>query len=243
MGIDGVRLGPGHGTHAGPLARVFLALLLAVSLIHLVSQLLAPGQLLGEVTQVLLMPMLGGYVLGCTPARRSSLVRLALVAVFFSWLGDSIPRVLHGDPGFLSMVGSFLMAQVFYIVLLRRWWRSSVLRRPVWLLPYLLVLAGLVVLCAPSADALLVPVVVYGLALVTMAVLSTGTGLKGGLGGAIFFFSDSLIALRSFTDIDVPAQDFWIMLTYILGQFLLVSAILDKDNAAIGAARQQAAGR
>ncbi|MFY9678251.1 lysoplasmalogenase family protein [Glutamicibacter protophormiae] len=242
MGSEGVRLERVGGTDSRPLARVFLALLLVVSLVHLASQLVAPGRMLGEATQVLLMPMLGGFILASTAAPRSRTVTLALAAVFFSWLGDSLPRVIDGDPGFLTMVGCFMVAQVFYILLLRRWWRGSVLRRPLGLVPYLLVLAALVVLCGPSAGALLVPVVLYGLALVAMAVLSTGTGLRGGLGGAVFLFSDALIALRSFTDIHIPAQDFWIMLTYILGQFLLVSAILDKDNAAPTAARPQAAG-
>ncbi|MFJ2620612.1 lysoplasmalogenase family protein [Glutamicibacter sp. NPDC087344] len=215
---------------------MWVTLLVVISLLHLGSQLAAPGHMVSDVTQVLLMPMLGGLVLASTRSPRSTIVVLTLVAVFFSWLGDSLPRMLDGDASFLTMVGCFLVAQVSYVVLLCRWWRYSVIRHPVWLAPYLVVLGILVVLCAPSAGVLLVPVVVYGLALVLMAVLSTGMGLRGGLGGGIFFVSDSLIAVRSFTDLDLVAQDFWIMLTYILGQYLLVTAILDKGRVAVQAA-------
>lgn len=69
MGSEGVRLERVGGTDSRPLARVFLALLLVVSLVHLASQLVAPGRMLGEATQVLLMPMLGGFILASTLRR------------------------------------------------------------------------------------------------------------------------------------------------------------------------------
>ena len=84
----------------------------------------------------------------------------------------------------------------------------------------------LVWLCADEAGALLAPVVVYGVALATMAVLSTGLGRLGGLGGAIFLLSDSLIAIGAFTDIDIPGRGFWVMLTYVVGQALLSLAVV-----------------
>ena len=82
------------------------------------------------------------------------------------------------------------------------------------------------VLCRDGAGALLVPVVVYGVALTAMAVLATGMGRAAGVGGAVFMLSDSLIALRAFADVDLPAHSFWVMLTYVVGQALLVAAVI-----------------
>ena len=72
------------------------------------------------------------------------------------------------------------------------------------------------------------PVVVYGLALTTMAVLSTGVSTLAGVGGAVFMASDALIALGEFTGIDLPQQDFWVMLTYVAGQTLIVLAVMSR---------------
>ena len=88
-----------------------------------------------------------------------------------------------------------------------------------------LALVVLVALCREGAGDLLVPVVVYGVALAAMAVLATGLGPVAGVGGAVFMLSDSLIALRAFADVELPAHSFWVMLTYVAGQALLVAAV------------------
>lgn len=202
----------------------------AVTAAHLVAQLIGPGEMLTHVTQALLMPLLAvALFLGTAPPRGRQ-VWAVLVALFFSWLGDLLPRFVAGDAEFLTMVGCFLVAQVWYIVAFAPNWRRSVARQPLLLLPYLLAFVFLIVFCAEGAGVLLVPVVIYGLALVTMAVLSTGFGWIAGLGGAIFFVSDAMIALRSFADIAPPASGFWVMLTYSLGQALIVLAVLRRSR-------------
>ncbi len=65
-------------------------------------------------------------------------------------------------------------------------------------MPYGLALLALVVACAPDAGSLLVPVVVYGVCLVTMAVVATGVDRLAAVGGAVFLLSDALIALNAF---------------------------------------------
>lgn len=204
----------------------FGLLLILVTLVHLGAQLVDPDSILSDVTQMMLMPALIGVLFSGTAAVRPKMIRWVLLALVFSWLGDSIPRFLNGDPGFLTMVGCFLVAQVFYVLALLPHWRHSIVLTPWWIIPYLAALAMLVLLCAPGAGALLVPVIVYGIALTIMAVLSTGLGKMAGLGGAIFFVSDSLIALRSFADINLPAHSFWIMFTYVLGQALIAVAVI-----------------
>jgi len=218
-----------------PPARIPAALLTIVTVVHLGAQ-LAHADLLGEVTQVMLMPLLAWALWAATTRPHNRLVCLVLVALGFSWLGDTVPRFVPDDPGFLAMVGFFLVAQVLYIAAFWPLRNASILRRPALVGPYVLVIVVLVWLCADGAGALLAPVVVYGVALATMAVLSTVLGRLGGLGGAIFLLSDSLIAIGAFTDIDIPGRGFWVMLTYVVGQALLSLAVVRMTEGSYDAA-------
>ena len=201
------------------------AVLVVVTVVHLVAQLGAPGGAVTELTQPLLMPALAAVLVTATAAPRPVLVRIVLVALFFSWLGDTLPRLVGDDAGFLVMVGCFLLAQVAYVVAFWPFRVDSLVSRPLLVVPYVGALVALVVLCRDGAGALLVPVVVYGVALTAMAVLATGMGRVAGVGGAVFMLSDSLIALRAFADVDLPVHSFWVMLTYVAGQALLVAAV------------------
>jgi uncharacterized membrane protein YhhN len=207
-----------------PRAVSFLVLLL-VTVVHLVAQLLAPEGGVADATQPLLMPALAAVLVTGTPAPRPVLVRITLVALFFSWLGDTLPRLVSGDAGFLVMVGCFLLAQAAYVVAFWPRRAESLLVRPLLVAPYLLALVVLVVLCREGAGGLLPAVVAYGAALTAMAVLATGLGRVAGIGGVVFMVSDSLIALRAFADVELPAHSFWVMLTYVVGQALLVVAV------------------
>ena len=71
---------------------------------------------------------------------------------------------------------------------------------------------------------------IYGLALVLMAMLSTGLGALAGVGGAIFLISDGLIALRSFTTLQLPGASCWIMLSYVVGQGLIAMAAIQRTR-------------
>lgn len=196
-----------------------------VALVHLGAQVFQPGGPTASVTQVLLMPLLA-MALVARARLDLRLVHLALAALFFSWLGDSVPRILTGDAAFLAMVGCFLVAQVVYAVAFWPHRAGSVLRRPPVLALYVLAGAGLVWWCAEGAGSLLVPVILYAAALVAMAVLATGLGPRGALGGVLFLVSDALIAVRAFADVAPPGDHFWVMLTYIAAQVCLVDAVI-----------------
>ena len=93
-------------------------------------------------------------------------------------------------------------------------------------------LVALVAACAPGAGGLLVPVAIYGGVLTAMAVLATGLGRLATIGGAVFLLSDSLIALDAFVPSwDLAEQGFWVMLTYVVGQGLLASAVIVRNAA------------
>lgn len=194
--------------------------------VHL-GALLAGASQLADVTQCLLMPALAGALWTATRGPRGHVVTWSLAALVASFLGDATPRLLGGDAAFLAMVGCFLLAQIAYVVAFSpRAARSVVRTRPAWLVVYGVVLIGLIATCAPHAETLLVPVAVYGGVLTAMAVLATGLGPLGAAGGAVFLVSDALIALGRFVPgWDLPGQDVWVMLTYTVGQALLVAAV------------------
>ncbi|MDN5599822.1 MAG: lysoplasmalogenase [Brachybacterium sp.] len=204
--------------------RAALTALVVIGLVHLVAQLVGSAVVAG-VTQVLLMPLLALALWVGTGPSRGRFVRLTLLALGFSWLGDTIPRVVGGDPGFLGMLGSFLCAQVVYVIAF--WPRRcrSLLARPPAVMAYLLVGVAVVVLSAAEAGPLLPAVIVYATVLCAMALLATGLGRAAGIGGAVFVVSDSLIALSAFGALTLPAHSVWVMATYLLAQVLLVLAV------------------
>ncbi|MFF3065723.1 lysoplasmalogenase [Oerskovia sp. NPDC057915] len=216
-----------------PAALAAAGAFLLLSAVHLAAH-LAGAERLAEVTQWFVMPLLALVVWAATAGvRRSRLVRWTLVALGFSWLGDSAPDLSSGDASFLTMVGFFLLAQLSYAAAFWPRRGQSLLRRPLLLVPYGIALGALVAVCAPHAGALLVPVMVYGVCLTVMAVLSTGVNRVAGVGGAVFLVSDALIALGAFVPgFEVPgplSSGFWVMLTYLAGQALLVAGILRRD--------------
>ena len=199
-----------------------------LALVHLGAQAVSPGGTTAAVTQVLLMPLLAMTLIAQTRAL-TPLVKLTLGALFFSWLGDSLPRAVGDDLEFLVMVGCFLVAQLIYAVAFWPWRSQSVLRTPA-VAAYVVIAIGLVWWCADGAGSLLIPVIVYAIALATMAILATGLGWLAGLGGAVFMLSDSLIALRAFADVDLPWHSLWVMATYIAAQLMLVTAVIDENK-------------
>lgn len=224
-------LSSAHGSAVGT-ARSKLALtgFGVVAAAHLISQLVDPDGAFESATQILLMPALAA-VLTTSTATPTRLSRIVLIALGASWLGDSVPRFLAGDPGFLAMVGCFLVVQVAYIVGFAPY-RSKSVPWCEWRcrLPYLAAFAGLIAWCVPSAGVLAPPVILYGGALTIMALLAPGLSATAGLGGALFMASDGLIALHAFPGVTLPAHDFWVMLTYLVGQGLIVAAVIARGR-------------
>lgn len=223
----------------GPGARVALAaygLLAAANLTGIVTG----HDGLANAAQWLLMPSLALAFLTLAPRGAHPLPRLrtaALAALFFSWLGDTLPDLVPEGVAFLAMVGCFLLAQVAYIVGFLPFRRESLTSRPLALLPYAVALVGLLLATAPRAGALAGPVLVYGVTLTAMAVLATGVNSMTGIGAAVFMLSDSLIALGAFRGWDSTAQPFGVMATYALAQLLIVLGVQSRRAAETTGAR------
>lgn len=168
-----------------------VAALLIVFLVHLTGQIFARHSFITEVSQVLLMPALAAILLSATVKPRMRIVKLGFVALFFSWVGDTLPRFMSGDDGFLAMVGGFLVAQCVYIIAFAPYRRRSILTKPLYVAPYIAAVILLLALCFDGAGTLFIPVALYGVVIVAMAILATGLSTTGTIGGIVFLVSDS----------------------------------------------------
>ncbi|MFD4941560.1 lysoplasmalogenase [Streptomyces sp. NPDC058239] len=167
------------------------------------------------VAKPLLMPLLAGYA----AARRGP--RLLIAALLFGWGGDTL-LLPDADVAFLIGMGSFAAGHVCYLWLFGRA-RSSL---PVGF-AYAAVLATFVALLWSGLPAdMRIPMTGYSLLLTAMAYRAGTLGRYAAAGGALFLLSDALIATGIADWPQLPAPDFWVMLTYIAAQFLLTVGAL-----------------
>ena len=202
-----------------------------VTLVHLFGQLTAPGGALTDITQVLIVPALAWVLLAGTPTPKSRLVRLVLAALVLSWLGDSLPRLAPdgSQVGFYLMVVPFLLAQVAYIAAFLPYAGRSVLKDIPILTVYVLIWLVVLGIFTIGGGGMIASIV-YGTAVVAMAVLATGVDLVAGIGGALFVVSDALVGMHALLQVDLPLHGLWVMLTYALAQVLLVLAVARRDR-------------
>ena len=156
-----------------------------------------------------------------------------LFALLFSFFGD-VFLLFEGEVWFLLGLSAFLIAHLFYTFLFFKISRPIKLKilHAVIISFYSLFLSFLLYIIWDSLEKLLIPVIIYGFTITIMAVLAgfstINTGKIGFLFGSLFFvFSDSIIAVSKFLFIENIGYNFpfFIMLTYILAQFLLVNTI------------------
>lgn len=180
----------------------------------------------------LLMPLLAAWFWQATANAGGWLRKAVLAALFFSTLGDVL---LMFDSGnfFLFGLGAFLVAHLFYMsgFYANTSLSTGFLReKPIWVLPFVAYLAGLLGFLWPGIPAeMQLPVAVYACVITGMAL--SVLNLKNAAepqawrwlmaGAVLFVLSDSLIALEKFGQPFVGSR-VAVMLTYIVGQYLLV---------------------
>lgn len=205
--------------------RPLLIAFLAVCAADLVA-VLADSGTAHLVAKPLLMPLLAGYA----AARRGP--RLLVAALLLGWGGD-VFLLADADIAFLVGMGCFAAGHVCYLRLFGRA-RSALLPG----IAYAAVLAVFITLIWPGLPAALrIPLAGYSLLLTAMAYRSGVLGRYAAAGGALFLLSDGLIATGIADWPQLPALDFWIMLTYVAAQLLLTLGVL-----APGARRAGASG-
>lgn len=162
-------------------------------------------------------------------ARRLHAAALLLCGQLFGFAGDTM-LMGNGFVCFASGIGLFLIGHLFYISLfgkfslkgLKPWhWAAGI--------SLSLALIAAMAFAIGVNGIMIVPMGIYAFVL-TMLIFSTLTGVIrfGGLtwwlllcGSILFTFSDSLIAVKSFSTISRFMDGFVIMFTYLLAQGLI----------------------
>ncbi len=217
--------------------RAALILFFIVSVGELVSNLIVVHELHVLCKPLLLISLLFYYVVSVSRAERSGVVLLALS---FSWLGDILLLFQAAQP-ILFMLGliAFLMAHIFYILAYRQHQYNHTtealkgIQKLRFSFPIILAGTGLMVVLCPVLGSLRIPVIIYALVMMVMALhalfrygaTTTISFWMVLIGALLFMISDSILALNKFLQ-PVAYGGFWIMLTYISAQILLVEGLL-----------------
>jgi uncharacterized membrane protein YhhN len=159
-----------------------------------------------------------------------------LLALAFSWLGDVL---LLFKGYFVFGLAAFLVAHIFYILVfnLENPLKNALNSKHLWAKALIAVYSvGLLSYLLPNLpNDLKIPVVAYALTISTMLVAALNrvdfvekSSAQWVLVGAILFvLSDSMIAISQFIT-RFPLSGEAIMLTYAMGQFLIVKVLSEK---------------
>lgn len=173
-----------------------------------------------RLTKPVLMPLLAAQVMASQSEGEGGLVAAGLG---LSWLGD-VALLGEGEAAFTAGLSSFLAAHLCYLAAFRKRNGDGVRRMPWLAAGYLLAWLVLNRVLWPRTGKLRVPVLVYGTALVGMALAALDTDVPAmAAGGACFVLSDGILALDRFS----PGRRRWadplVMLTYTAAQALIAS--------------------
>ncbi len=182
----------------------------------------------------LLMPFLIMMLLSQVETK-TKLVWLLVLSLLFSLCGDCF-LMFSGMHFFAAGLGSFLLAHICYIYLfLKSGDRSPghLIQTPIKALPFALYGIGLIALLWTSLGVLKIPVMLYSASILGMALTALERGGRVSsssfrmvfIGALLFLLSDSMIAINRFYQA-IPLADIWIMITYGLAQFLIVSGMI-----------------
>ncbi|MEK2473103.1 lysoplasmalogenase [Streptomyces noursei] len=185
-----------------------------------------------HVTKPALMPLLAAHVLlrGGPP--------LLAGALLFGCGGDTFLQI-GGERAFRVGMGSFAAGHLCYLLLFARHGgpgrgrsggagdRAGRSRTALAAGLYAAALVTTVLLLWPDLPAALrIPVAGYSLLLTAMAFGALRVGPLVAVGGLLFLLSDSLIAGGIARWPQLPAPQFWIMLTYTAAQYALAVGVL-----------------
>ena len=160
--------------------------------------------------------------------------KLVLLALLFSWIGDVVLLFQEQHSNFfLIRLVSFLIAHIFYILAFRKTSlsRSTTLlkEKPLLVLLFIAYGAGFFFLIKDGLGTMMVPVIVYMAIILLMGITALNRFRRVGYdsfilvftGAICFMASDSLLAMNKFY-MPFPLSGFFIMLTYIAAQYLIV---------------------
>ena len=179
--------------------------------------------------------------------RRKSIFTVpVLLAFFFSWVGDNFLMFSgRSEAFFFAGVGGFFCAQITYIYTFASYSEQAVkgyLQRRPWLaVIFLAYLAGILFLLFPGLEGMMKPIIlVYALSLIGMSMMALNRKGRVGrrsfllvfTGSILFLISDSMIALDKFYA-EFWLAGFWIMLTYIGAQYLIMRGLILEEESKV----------
>jgi uncharacterized membrane protein YhhN len=164
--------------------------------------------------------------------------RILLNALIFSWIGDVI--LIFADIAeiyFILGLVSFLIAHITYCVLFNKQIIGEIQINKILFAVGSLVIAfyltAMILVLMPNLGDLKIPVIVYAAVISTMLLFAFNGYLiwkKPGalpifLGAVSFVVSDSILAFDKF-HVPIEKSSFFIMLTYLVAQYLIVVGII-----------------
>jgi uncharacterized membrane protein YhhN len=166
-----------------------------------------------------LMPLLAAFTV--LTARRSRVRSLLLIALIFAWLGDCL-----GFSVLLKII-FFVGTQIAYCVAFWPLRNRSLLAHRTPLVIYVVVMTTVVIFVATRAQALLVPVIIYGLLLSLMVALASGVNRLATAGAVLFLISDLILGYEYFlSTAESPLLGALVMATYLPAQLLIVLGVV-----------------
>jgi uncharacterized membrane protein YhhN len=217
---------------------LFLKIYLAFSAIYLIILFLG-YESLDLFIKPVLIPLLGFgvYFHKKFPHRKT-----LLTALLFSWIGDVI--LLFTDIAeiyFILGLVAFLISHIFLCVLFNKQIKSGIKKNMiVFGIGSLLIavyLIGMVSFLFPALGDLKVPVIIYASVISIMLLFAFNGFLIWEkpanqfvfIGALIFVLSDSILAINKFYT-PIEKSSFFIMLTYLVAQYLIVIGILKLNS-------------
>jgi uncharacterized membrane protein YhhN len=221
-------------------SRVLLVLYAAIGVVNVIAELMSNTSV-AHATKPMLMPLLALWLIAYWRASGSATalpraLRWLLVGVGFAWFGDLF-LMGSGDLFFMAGIGAFLLMQVCYIVAFTRVEGPGLVRAwKIALIPYVLVWLGINALVSSGVGSLRIPVLIYSVVLITMAVAALDLvirvprdkGWRVAIGAAVFVVSDAMIALTAFGPLtDSAGLSAFVMATYIVAQAMVVTGFTE----------------
>lgn len=222
------------------LAPYVLGFFVIASIVNIYS-ILTDFDILGLTSKPLLISSLGLWFVLKTIPLRNSYLKFFLTGLAFSVAGDTLLMFVKtkGELYFLLGLGSFLFAHIFYIAAFNAYpnfKKGLVAQKPLWTLPFCVVLFTILIILWENLGEFLAPVVIYAGVIISMSVFSfnmkhrVNSQVSNQLfaGAALFVLSDLIIALSKFKfpDANPKVSGIAIMVTYLLGQYLLTAGVI-----------------
>jgi uncharacterized membrane protein YhhN len=213
------------------------------ALIHVLSIIMGLSQIV-LITKPLIMPILAGvFFFKTRDAERKVPISYLYLAMLFSFFGDVLLMFMdQGEIWFITGLGAFLFAQVFYIITYKYYRQkiSNVAGGGFRMIYSFIVLTYTVILCIslfPHLSEMLLPVALYTFTIFTMVIMaifrhnrtSTISFYLVFTGAVIFLISDSIIAINKFM-VPVLYERVLVISTYMIAQFLIITGLAEHIN-------------